>query len=78
MQVVKIIEERYIGNRAEVTEQEYCDAAQVISAIGKINGKDCTSIAFSTNDETAFSVGGGEGSRYVAFLALATDDAFLH
>ena len=77
MQVVKIIEERYIGNRAEVTEQEYSDAAQVISAIGEINGKDCTSIAFSTNDETAFSVGGGEGNRYVAFLALATDDAFF-
>ncbi|KVG64742.1 Imm1 family immunity protein [Burkholderia pseudomultivorans] len=77
MQVVKIIKERYIGNRSDVTEQEYGDAAQVISAVGEMNGKDCTSVVFSTDDETVFSAGGGDDNRYVAFLAIATDDTFF-
>lgn len=76
MQVVKIIKERYIGNRAEITEQQYADAAQVISAVGDMNGKDCTSVVFSTEEETVFSAGGGDDNRYVAFLAIATDDFF--
>ncbi|AIO35804.1 immunity Imm1 family protein [Burkholderia cenocepacia] len=77
MQLVKIIKERYIGNRSDVTEQEYGDAAQVISAVGEMNGEDCTSVVFSTDDETVFSAGGGDDNRYVAFLAIATDDTFF-
>ncbi|RQR28033.1 hypothetical protein DIE23_24980 [Burkholderia sp. Bp9143] len=77
MQVVKIIEERYIGSRSEVTEQVYGDAAQVISAVEKLNGKDRTSIAFLMSDEATFSVGGGDGNQYVAFLAIDTDDTFF-
>lgn len=77
MQAVKIIKERYIGNRAEVTELECGEATQVISAVEEMNGKNCTSVVFSMNDETVFSAGGGDGNRYVAFLAIATDDAFF-
>jgi len=77
MQAAKIIKERYIGNRAEVVEQEYSHAAQVVSAIGDVNGKDCTSVVFSINEETVFSGGGGDGNRYVAFMAVATDEALF-
>ncbi|WP_423378185.1 Imm1 family immunity protein [Burkholderia sp. LMG 32019] len=77
MQVVKIIEEKYVGNRSEVVEQDYVEAAQVISAIERMNDRDPSSVMFLMNDETAFSVGGGEGDRYVAFLAIGTDEALF-
>jgi hypothetical protein len=77
VRVVKIIKERYIDNRAEVAEQEYCEAAQVVSAIENMNGKDCTLVVFSMDEGTVFSVGGGNDNRYVVFIAVATDKAFF-
>ncbi|WP_155629496.1 hypothetical protein [Burkholderia territorii] len=77
MQAVKIIKERYIGNHAEVTGPSYNDAAQVISAVGEMNGRNCTAVVLSMDDETVFSAGGGDDNRGVEFLAIATDDVFL-
>lgn len=33
IKVIKIIDERYIGGRAELAEQTYSDAAQIIAAV---------------------------------------------
>ncbi|KVH53991.1 hypothetical protein WS89_28560 [Burkholderia sp. MSMB1072] len=77
MRTTTVIEEMTIGNRSHVTEAPCDDSARAIAAVERLNGRDCSTVAFDASDATVMTIGGGHDGRYVVFIASEIDAALL-